>query len=176
MTRREAERLIDCVNFHTSGVLTSERRRAVLATYEERWGFHAEQLSLAGEARSSAHARSTDPDTSSRAAAANEPSRRNQCGRLLVALVAAGPRGRTADELRQQLEGKGRRIPFNSLTRRCSDLKQLGYARVLGGVERATANGGQAEVLVATDKGEHWVRLAHGHGTAEPASEPPAAA
>lgn len=82
--------------------------------------------------------RRTDPDTS-HAAAVHRPGRVTQRGRLLDEIQGRA-NGATNDEL-EQATG----IRLNSLTRRVTDLKELGFIRDSG--QRRQASSGSAQIV-----------------------------
>lgn len=92
----------------------------------------------------------TDPHTSRDAARANFPRSGSQRHRVLLAVVAAGGRGLTAEEA-AHATGMRSGVSGNSAAKRLSELKQHGYVAATGAT-RPTQNQCQAHVFVATAK------------------------
>lgn len=87
--------------------------------------------------------RSSDPETSKRAALEGLDRRPTQAARVLARFVRMGPS--TTDAVVRSLEG----IPLNSGSTRVSELKAYGFLEPTGET-RETRAGSQAEVLRAT--------------------------
>lgn len=91
-----------------------------------------------------------DPDTS-RAAAARNSLRSGTQRTRVMAVVAAHPNGLTAEEVTHLL-GMREATSGSSAAKRLSELKAAGMV-IATGQTRATVNGSQANVWVATVKG-----------------------
>lgn len=91
-------------------------------------------------------ARHGDPSTAKLAALKNEPRRGSQRARILAALITAGHTGATTFELAETL-----RLPYVSVSTRVSELLHGDWA-TRGERTRATANGGESKVVVASFK------------------------
>lgn len=95
--------------------------------------------------------RSTDPDTSRKAAQDNYMRSGSQSHKLFLAVAAAGENGLTAWE---GVEKTG--IPYKSLSPRAKGLKRKGLVSA-NGKTRPTDTGSKAEVLVLTDQGRRQI-------------------
>jgi hypothetical protein len=157
MTRAEARQLFETANrvFGEHGypaLFTTSRMEKVIAVHEERHGPMPEegeeaspQLRLDGP-----KARSTDPSTSKEAALRNKPRAGTQRAKLLGAIVAAGPRGMTAEEASRDTG-----IRLNSASTRMSELIRGGWITESAGGQRRTSGGEKAIVYIAKSGASH---------------------
>lgn len=104
-----------------------------------------------------------DSETSREAAIQNYPRRGTQLRTVFEAVVAAGIRGRTRDELHAELVGTGKGIAEGALDARVWELgpRKAGWL-VPNGEKRPTPTGAMAEVLVVSPLG--WRRWTEEHG------------
>lgn len=103
--------------------------------------------------------RAADLGTSRKAAIFNYPRSGNQRHRILLAIIAAGARGLSTDELTD-----GTQIPYVSASARVTELRRGGWIED-SGVERETRLGSDAIVWRATPKG---IEAAAEHGDRTP--------